>query len=96
MTQRFQYYQELFLIETQVFGIEGKLVDLESISEPPINYIYVGIDYTCPVDKQKEYAKKIPASKSSITIHGRDHAYIVGDNDDEFIEKILASLQDYN
>ena len=79
------------MIEHQ-FGIEGKLVDVSRIKQPPINYLYIDGDMTCPVEKQKEYAKKIPSTKSEETIYGRSHSYVVGDNDDEFFERIMANL----
>ena len=51
MTGRFQYYQEAYLLETELFGIRGKVVDVRRITEPPINYIYIEGDTVCPVEK---------------------------------------------
>ena len=94
MTGRFQYYQEAFVIE-RAFGIKGKLIHVDRIDEPPIKFLYIDGDDTCPIDVQKPYAESIPSAKSHYTIYGRTHNYVVGDNDDEFFKLVVENLSDH-
>ena len=75
-----------------MFGIKGKIIDVGRIDEPPVKFLYIDGDSTCPVSVQKEYAKKIPATQRETTIYGRSHDYVVGDNDDEFFSELMANL----
>ena len=61
LTNRFQTYQDTFLIE-KLFGVKGKIIDVGRIDEPPVKFLYIDGDLTCPVSVQKEYAEKIPAT----------------------------------
>ena len=60
--------------------------------EPPIKFLYIDGDGSCDPQKQKAYASEIPAFYSEDTIYGRDHAYVVGDNDEGFFNLIMKSL----
>ena len=91
LENRFQYYEENFFLN-DLFGIKGKLVKVENIKEPPFKFLYLEEDITCPYDKQREYARKIPAFYSETLIAGREHSYVVGDNDQYFFDLLMQNL----
>lgn len=60
LTGRFQYFQETFLVD-QLFGVSAPIVDVSKIKEPPIKFIYIDGDQTCPFEKQRPFMEQIPA-----------------------------------
>ena len=46
----------------------------------------------CDVETQMPYAKRIPALESETTVYGREHDYVVGDNDEAFVSLLLSQL----
>ena len=95
MTGQFQQFQTSFRWD-RTFGIKGKLVDVRRIDEPPIKFLYIDGDKTCPVDLQRPLAETIPSTKSHHTIYGRSHDLVVGDNDDEFLNLLMENLSDHS
>ena len=95
LDQRFQHYEENYVLN-DLLGIKGELVKVENIFEPPFKFLYIDGDITCKPEKQKPYVARVPATYSETTIYGRTHAYVVGDNDDEFLDLILESLAHNN
>ena len=91
LENRFQKYEQEFWLN-DLLGIQGKEIKVERITEPPIKYLFIKDDHVCPPEKQIKYVDNIPATYSVDTIEGRDHAYVVGDNDDEFVNLLMASL----
>ena len=60
LEKRFQYYEELYYLN-DIFGIEGKLVDVKNIKQPPFKFLFIDGDNICPVEMQKEYAHSVPS-----------------------------------
>ena len=76
--------------------MKGKLIKIENIFEPPFKFLWIEGDKTCNPETNKPYAYKVPAFYSETTITGRDHAYVVVDNDDEFFGILMNSLTHFN